>query len=97
MIDRRFNSIEILARAYDNQTLELENKIVECAMYKAVVFHKDKLYEILQTQLQENIDAIVGEFNGFSYDSRRAQAVFRSLEDLYKKGIITKSEYKFCK
>lgn len=43
------------------------------------------------------MDALIGEFDGFCYSSRRRRATFRTLEDLFEDGIITEAEYDFCR
>lgn len=53
--------------------------------------------EKLQKQREENEDAVVGEFDGHCYASWRANAIFRTLEDMYNEGLITESEYRECK
>ena len=65
-------------------------------MYKAAFFGQHDLYDKLVKQRDENHDARIGEFDGFSYASWRARAVFRSLEDMYEEGIITEKEYAEC-
>lgn len=54
------------------------------------------LGEKLDKQLRENMDAAIGGFDGFCYSSRRADAVYRNLEDMVRDGIITREEYSFC-
>ena len=65
--------------------------------YKAFFFRESDLAIKLQEQEEENKDALVGEFDGFCWSSRRAFAVFRTLEDMYDEGLITESEYRECK
>ncbi len=59
-------------------------------------FGKSKLAEILENQIEENYDNCVGEFDGMCYASWRARAIYRTLEDMVKQDLITKSEYEFC-
>ena len=42
-------------------------------------------------------DALIGEFDGFSYASWRANAVYRTLEDMCDEGLLTEKEYRECK
>lgn len=79
------------------QEYEIENLRIKAAMYKAYFFRDSSLAEKLQKQSEENRDALVGEFDGFSYASWRANAVYRTLEDMYCEGLLTKKEYRECK
>ena len=79
------------------QEYEIENLRIKAAMYKAYFFRNSILAEKLQKQSEENSDALVGEFDGFSYASWRANAVYRTLEDMCNEGLLTESEYKECK
>ena len=56
-----------------------------------------KRKELGEEQIKENYDYSVGEFDGFSYASWRANAVYRTLENMVYQGIITESDYRFCK
>lgn len=78
------------------QDMYIEELRVKAAMYKAAFFHEYDLYEKLVKQRDENRDARIGEFDGFCYCSRRANAVFRSLEDMYAEGLLTEKEYNEC-
>lgn len=78
------------------QELLIEEYRLKAAMYKAFFFGKSKLAEILQNQIKENYDNCVGEFDGMCYASWRAKAIYRTLEDMAKQNLITKSEYEFC-
>ena len=69
---------------------------LKAAKYKAFFFGKHNLAEKLEKQIEENHDNVVGEFDGFSYASWRARAVYRTLEDMLECGLITESDYKFC-
>ena len=80
----------------ESQKLLIEELRLKSAMYKAYFFRKSILAEKLEKQLKENFNNCVGEFDGFCYASWRAQAVYRTLEDMALQGIITKSEYDFC-
>lgn len=80
-----------------SQEYEIENLRIKAAMYKAYFFHDFSLAEKLQKQSEENIDALIGEFDGFSYASWRANAVYRTLENMCDEGLLTKKEYRECK
>ena len=83
--------------AVQSQELQIEDLKLKAAMYKAFFFHKFELGEKLQKQIEENRDACIGEFDGFCYASWRARAVYRTLENMVTHGLITESEYRFCK
>lgn len=65
-------------------------------MYKAYFFRNSELAEKLKKQKEENADALTGEFDGLSYASWRANAVCRTLEDMWCEGILTEKEYEEC-
>lgn len=77
-------------------SVALEEYRIKAAMYYSFHMHKWDLGKKLNEQLQENKDAIIGEFDGFCYSSRRANAVYRTLEDMFRDGMITREEYNFC-
>lgn len=77
-------------------SITLEEYRIKAAMYYSFHMHRWDLGEKLRNQLQENNDAIIGEFDGFCYSSRRASAVYRNLEDMVRDKIITGEEYSFC-
>ena len=79
------------------QEIQIEDLRLKAANYKAYFFGKQKLAEALDKQIEENSNACVGEFDGFCYASWRARAVYRTLEDMVTHGLITESEYGFCK
>lgn len=79
-----------------SQEYEIENLRIKAAMYKAYFFRNSSLAEKLQKQSEENRDALIGEFDGFSYSSWRANAVYRTLEDMCDEGLLTEREYKEC-
>ena len=86
------------------QLLEAQEKLVsqeylriKAAMYKAYFFRNFILAEKLQKQSEENRDALIGEFDGFSYASWRANAVYRTLENMCDEGLLTEKEYRECK
>ena len=72
---------------------ELEQAKIIAAKYQAFFFGKSDLAHRLQCQQDENRDNHVGEFDGFCYSSARARAVFRTLEDMEKCGMISEEEY----
>lgn len=76
---------------------EVENLRIKAAMYKAYFFRNSILAEKLEKQSEENRDALIGEFDGFSYASWRANAVYRTLEDMCYEGLLTEKEYRECK
>ena len=86
-----------LSDIVDSQQLIIEDYRLKAAMYKAYFFHKSELAKTLEEQIKENYDYSVGEFDGFCYASWRAKAVYTSLENMVKQGIITESDYRFCK
>ncbi len=80
-----------------SQEYEVENLRIKAAMYKAYFFRISTLAEKIQKQSEENRNALIGEFDGFSYASRRANAVYRTLEDMCDEGLLTEKEYRECK
>lgn len=78
------------------QEYEIEMLRIKAAKYKAFFFRESDLAIKLQEQEEENRDALVGEFDGYCYASWRANAIFRTLEDMYDEGLITESEYREC-
>lgn len=80
-----------------SQEYEIENFRIKAAMYKAYFFRNFSLAEKLQKQSEENRDALIGEFDGFSYASWRANAVYRTLENMFDEGLLTEKEYRECK
>ena len=74
----------------------VEEYRIKAAMYYSLHMGRWDLGERLRNQLQENNDAIIGEFDGLCHASWRANAVFRTLEDMVHDGIITREEYNFC-
>lgn len=70
---------------------------IKAAKYKAFFFRESDLAIKLQEQEEENRDALVGEFDGYCYASWRANAIFRTLEDMCNEGLLTESEYRECK
>ena len=78
------------------QKYEIEKLRIKAAMYHAFFFRNSDLAKKLREQNDENNDALIGEFDGFSYASWRRNAVFRSLEDMYADGLLTEKEYREC-
>ena len=78
------------------QEYEIEELRIKAAMYHAFFFGYSDLAKKLRDQNEENNDALIGEFDGFSYASWRRNAVFRSLEDMYADGLLTEKEYREC-
>ena len=78
------------------QEYEIEKLRIKVAMYHAFFFCHSDLAEKLRGQNKENNDALIGEFDGFSYASWRRDAIFRTLEDMYTDGLLTESEYMEC-
>lgn len=79
-----------------NQEVLIDELSLKAAMYKAYFFNKYDLAEKLHNQIIENYKHCVGEFDGFCYDSSRLNAVYRTLVDMYRENLITKTEYDFC-
>ena len=77
-------------------SVALEEYKIKAAMYYSFHMHRWDLGKKLNEQLRENSNAIIGEFDGFCYYSRRASAIYRTLEDMLRDGIITREEYNFC-
>lgn len=80
-----------------SQEYEIELLRIIAAQYKAFFFHNWDLGEKLQKQREENKDAVIGEFDGHCYASWRANAIFRTLEDMYDEGLLTEDEYNKCR
>lgn len=71
-----------------SQEYEIENLRIKAAMYKAYFFRNSILAEKLRKQSEENRDALIGEFDGLSYASWRANAVYRTLENMCDEGLL---------
>lgn len=80
-----------------SQEYEIEMLRIKAAKYKAFFFRESDLAIKLQEQEEENTDALIGEFYGFCWSSRRTFAVFRTLEDMYDEELLTEDEYKECR
>lgn len=70
---------------------------LKTAKYYSFHMHRWNLADKLDDQIQGNQDALIGDFDGFCYSSRRANAIFRTLEDMVSGGIITVEEYNLCR
>lgn len=86
-----------LNRIVSQQEMIIEELELKTAMYKSNFFHRFDLANRLSKQIDENSDANIGDFDGFCYCSWRANAVYRTLEDMCRCGLITSEEYSFCK
>lgn len=80
-----------------SQEYEIEMLRIKAAKYKAFFFRESDLAIKLQEQEEENTYALIGEFDGYCYASWRANAIFRTLEDMCNEGLLTESEYRECK
>ena len=85
-----------LNKIIEQQEIIIDELILKAAMYKANFFHKYDLANKLQEQIEDNYNHCVGDFDGFCYASWRAKAVYRTIEDMCRAGLITKEEYNFC-
>ena len=90
--------VEMIAiqRSAESVEMEKEQYRLKAAMYRNFFIHNFALWEKLQEQVTENTNALIGEFDGFSYASWRANAVFRTLENMFEDGILTEKEYMSC-
>ena len=91
-----FADVKSLIADNKEQEKDIETLRLTVAKYKAFLFNHNTLGLTLQDQISENYNARVGEFDGLYYSSYRAKAVFRTLEDMIKDGLITEIEYNFC-
>lgn len=78
------------------QEYEIEKLRIKTAMYRAFFFRNSDLAKRLRDQNEKNDNALIGEFDGFSYASWRRDAIFRSLEDMCVDGLLTEEEYREC-
>ena len=90
------NELRMNRQELEHLSIAIEEYRIKAAMYYSLYMRRWDLGDRLRNQLQENDDAIIGEFDGFCYASWRANAVFRTLEDMVHDGIITREEYNFC-
>ena len=93
-LEREIHEVNSILEA---QELTIEEYRLKTAMYKAFFFHRNDLAVKIQQQTIENLNNTIGEFDGFCYASWRANAIYRTLEDMVSQGIISKEEYNFCK
>lgn len=96
ILNNLYNLVNIIEnyKRLENKTYMLE---LEKAKYKAYFYGKSDLAEKLSNQLEENENNLIGADDGFCFSSERANAIFRTLEDMQKQNIISKEEYIFCK
>ena len=80
----------------EHQKLVINELMLKAAKYKAYYYGKSDLAEKLENQIIENLHSCIGEFDGFSYASWRANAVYRTLDKMVDDGLITLEEHKFC-
>lgn len=85
-----------LSRTVARQEIIIDELELKAAEYKALFFGKHDLVEKLRKQIKENRDNCIGEFDGFCYASWRVNAIYRTLDDMYKDNLITETEYSFC-
>lgn len=85
-----------LNKTVGQQEMIIDDLTLKAAMYKANFFGKYELGEKLQSQINENHDNCIGEWDGFCFCSLRANAVYRTLYEMLQDGLITKEEYRFC-
>lgn len=85
-----------LNRTVAEQETMIDRLTLKAAYYKASFYGKNELANKLINQVEENHGYCVGEFDGFCYSSKRARAVYRTIDDMYKEGLLTKEEYRFC-
>lgn len=67
--------------------------------FKEMIFEGlcDGTVKIISNLIDGCIACQIGEFDGFSYASWRANAVYRTLEDMCYEGLLTEKEYRECK
>ena len=90
------NELRMNRQELEHLSVALEEYRIKAAMYYSFHMRKWDLGKKLNEQLRENMDSVIGEFDGFCYSSRRASAVYRTLNDMLYDGIITREEYNFC-
>lgn len=90
------NELRMNRQELERSFIALEEYRIKAAMYYSFHMGRWDLGKKLNEQLQENMDSIIGEFDGFCYSSRRASAVYRTLGDMVRDGIITREEFNFC-
>lgn len=77
------------------QEYEIE-KLNKSSNVSCIFLSQSDLAKRLHDQNKENDNALIGEFDGFSYASWRRDAIFRSLEDMCVDGLLTEEEYREC-
>ena len=95
---RRSMTMELvnLNKTVAQQEMIIDELKLKAAMYKANFFHKYDLANKLHEQIKENYDSCIGEFDGFCFASWRSRAVYRTLDDMFRQGLITEEERRFC-
>ena len=88
--------LDSLNKTNERQEIVIDYLTLKAAMYKAYFFNKHDLAEKLENQIEENRNHCIGEFDGFCYASWRAEAVYRTLDNMFEDGLITLAEYEFC-
>lgn len=86
-----------IVKSERDQQFEIDRLRVSKARYVASSLGDIRLRDVFRKQDEENTDALIGEFDGFCYSSKRAKAKFRSLETMLHDGLITEDEYKTYK
>ena len=89
------NELRMNRQELEHLSIAVEEYRIKAAMYYSLHMRRWDLGKKLNEQLRENMDAVIGEFDGFCYSSRRASAIYRTLEDMLRDGIITRGEYDF--
>lgn len=90
------NELRTNRQELERLSIAVEEYRIKAAMYYSFHMRRWDLGKKLNEQLQENMNAVIGEFDGFCYCSWRASAIYRTLEDMLRDEIITREEYNFC-
>lgn len=70
---------------------------LKAALYKAYFYHNNRLSKQLENQIDKNRNSKFEDgFDGFCYDSRYTNSVYRTLEGMLLDGVISNEEYEFC-
>lgn len=85
-----------LNKTVAQQEMVIDELMLKAARYKASFFGKHNLANKLNEQITENFNSCIGEWSGFCFASWRANAVYRTLDDMYRDGLITEEERRFC-
>ncbi len=56
------------------------------------IYNNERMADTIKKRIEENNNALIGYYDGFCYDSRRADARFRTLGDMMKDGLLTEDE-----